>query len=207
MMSDGGPPPPPPGAGAIRMDVDRRQAQASSSSSSSSSGPPPPGPPPAASAIARALTGDSIFNFNDIMRRRVEGALKSIKRPPKTLDKEQQAARANMVQRRRPMLAIEEQNEEIAAQSSRPPPPPPPGAGAIASSSSSSSGPSGPQIFNIAQDDDDLQLADGSVNPTKLAKMIKGKKNYRIVQGTVITKRAPTPKTVQGKAIRKKADY
>ena len=102
------------------------------------------------------------------------------------------------------MLAIEEQNEEIAAQSSRPPPPPPPGAGAIASRSSSSSG---PQVFNIAHDDDDLQLADGSVNPTKLAKMIKGKKNDRIVQGTVITKRAPTPKTVQGKAIRKKADY
>ena len=199
MMSDGGPPPPPPGAGAIRMDVDRRQAQASSSSSS---GPPPPGPPPAASAIARALTGDSIFNFNDIMRRRVEGALKSIKRPPKSLDKEQQAARANMVQRRRPMLAIEEQ--AIAAQSPPPPPPPPPGAGAIASSSSSSSG---PQIFNIAHDDDDLQLADGRVNPTKLAKMIKGKKNDRIVQGTVITKRAPTPKTVQGKAIRKKTDY
>ena len=199
MMSDGGPPPPPPGSGALRMDVDRRQAP-SSSSSSSSSGPPPP--PPAASAIARALAGDSIFNFNDIMRRRVEGALKSIKRPPKSLDKDQQAARANVVQRRRPLLAIEEQNEEIAAQSSRPPPPPPPAAGAIASSSSSSSG---PQIFNIA-DDDDLQLADGSVNPTKLAKMIR-KKNDRIVQGTVITKRAPTPKTVQGKAIRKKEDY
>ena len=100
------------------------------------------------------------------------------------------------------MLAIEEQNEEIAVQSSRPPPPPPPAAGAIASSSSSSSG---PQVFNIA-DDDDLQLADGSVNPSKLAMMIR-KKNDRIVQGTVITKRAPTPKTVQGKAIRKKADY
>ena len=105
-----------------------------------------------------------------------------------------------MVQRRRPMLAIEEQ--AVAAQS--PPPPPPPGAGAIASSSSSSSG---PQVFNIAEDDDDLQLADGRVNPTKLAKMIKGKKNDPMVQGTVITKRAPTPKTVQGKAIRKKADY
>ena len=169
VMSDGGPPPPPPGAGAIRMDVDRRQAQASSSSSSSS-GPPPPGPPPAASAIARALTGDSIFSFNDIMRRRVEGALKSIKRPQKSLDKDQQATRANVVQRRRPLLAIEEQNEEIATQSSPPPPPPPPGAGAIASNSSSSSG---PQIFNIAQDDDDLQLADGRVNPVKLAKMIK----------------------------------
>ena len=122
------------------------------------------------------------------------------------MDKDQQAARANVVQQRRPLLAIEQQNEEIAAQSSSRPPPPPPGAGAIASSSSSSSSTSGPQIFNIAQDDDDLQLADGRVNPTKLAKMIK-KKNDRIVQGAVITKRVPTPKTVQCKAIRKKSDY
>ena len=103
------------------------------------------------------------------------------------------------------MLAIEEQNEEIATQSSSPPPTPPPGATAIASNSSSGSG---PHIFNIAQDDDDLQLADGRVNPVKLAKMAKGKKDDRIVRGTVITTRqTPTPKTVQGKAIRKKADY